>query len=97
MFEVFAGMCFYAAAALRQCDDFVVDSYDDQLTCEIVANDYATDRRWINPGCVPSPEVEPMPEGEPLEGEEIRAVTSYMIDNLDAGQLSRMYAEQSKK
>lgn len=40
MFEVFAGMCFYTALAVRQCDDYIVESYDDQLTCEIVANDY---------------------------------------------------------
>lgn len=63
MFEVFAGMCFYAAAALKQCDDYTVEAYDDQLTCEIVANDYRQDPRWINPACIPSPEVEPMPEG----------------------------------
>lgn len=61
MFEVFAGMCFYAAMGLQRCDDFVIESYDDQLTCEIVANDYQADRRWINPACIPSPEVEPMP------------------------------------
>lgn len=66
MFEVFAGMCFYAAAALKQCDDYTVEAYDDQLTCEIVANDYRKDPRWINPACIPGPEVEAMPEGEPL-------------------------------
>ena len=61
MFEVFAGMCFYAAAALRQCDDFVVDSYDDQLTCEIVANTRRMDTKYINAMCIPDPTVEPMP------------------------------------
>lgn len=66
MFEVFAGMCFYAALGLKQCDDYTVEAYDDQLTCEIVANDYRQDRRWINPACIPGPEVEEMPEGEPL-------------------------------
>lgn len=64
MFEVFAGMCFYSALALKQCDDYVVESYDDQLTCEIVAVDYQRQGRWINPACIPSPEVEPMPESK---------------------------------
>lgn len=66
MFEVFAGMCFYAAAALKECEDYTVEVYDDQLTCEIVANGYRQDHRWINPACIPGPEVEAMPEGEPL-------------------------------
>lgn len=93
MFEVFAGFCFYGAMALRQCDDYTVEVYHDPLTCEIVATDYRQDRRWLNPVCIPSPEVEPMPDGEPLEGDEVRAVVSYMLDNLNADQLVSMYAE----
>lgn len=93
MFEVFAGMCFYSALALKQCDDFIVDSYDDQLTCNIVEREYSTDRRWINPACIPSPEVEPMPEGEEVQDPAV-AVTSFFVDNLDAGKLIEMYASQ---
>ena len=91
MFEVFAGMCFYSALALKQCDDFIVESYDDQLTCEIVAKEYATDRRWINPACIPSPEVEPMPEGEEVQDPAV-AVTTFFVDMLDASHLVEMYA-----
>lgn len=61
MFEVFAGMCFYAVAMTRECHDYTVESYDDQLTCEIVRNDYATRPNWIDAACIPGPEVEPMP------------------------------------
>lgn len=62
MFEVFAGFCFYAALGLSQCDDYVVESYDDQLSCEIAAAGYRReDHRFINAACIPSPEVEPMP------------------------------------
>ncbi len=61
MFEVFAGLCFYGAMALQNCDDYVVETYDDQLSCEIAASAYRRDTRWINPACIPSPEVEPMP------------------------------------
>jgi len=61
MFEVFAGLCLYVAGMATRCDDYVIESYDDQLTCEIVANDYRLDPKWINPACIPSPEVEPMP------------------------------------
>lgn len=93
MFEVFAGMCFYAAAALKQCDDFVVESYDDPLTCEIVAADYRQDSRWINPACIPSPEVEPIPEGEEVQ-DPVGAVTSFFVDNQDAAALVQVYASQ---
>lgn len=61
MFEIFAGLCIYAAGLAASCDDYVVESYDDQLTCEIVAADYRRDPKWVNPACIPSPEVEPMP------------------------------------
>lgn len=97
MFEVFAGMCFYSALALKQCDDFIVESYDDPLTCEIVARDYSQDRRWINPACIPSPEVEPMLEGEAVEGDPAVAVTSFFVDNLSAQSLVEMYATQEAK
>lgn len=93
IFEVFAGMCFYGAAAVRQCDDYVVESYDDVLTCEIVTSEYSRDRRWINPACIDS--LEAMPEGQELteeETEEVREVLSYMLDNLDSSALQRMYA-----
>lgn len=94
MFEVFAGMCFYSALALKQCDDYVVESYDDQLTCEIVAVDYQRQGRWINPACIPSPEVEPMPGGEPVDGDPAAAVSSFFVDNIDAARLIQMYAEK---
>lgn len=61
MFEVFAGMCFYVMGMAARCDDYVVESYDDQLTCEIVAADYRRDPGYINPACIPSEEIEPMP------------------------------------
>lgn len=61
MFEVFAGMCFFVSAMTQECHDYTVESYDDQLTCEIVANNYRRDLNWIDPACIPSPEVEPMP------------------------------------
>lgn len=61
MFEVFAGICFYGASMVTACDDFIVESYDDQLTCEIVASTLRRDTDYINPACIPSPEVEPMP------------------------------------
>lgn len=93
MFEVFAGMCFYSALALKQCDDYVVESYDDQLTCEIVASDYKRQGRWINPACIPSPAVEPMPSGEVVEGDPVVAVSSFFVDNMNAASLIQMYAE----
>ncbi|UZZ64322.1 hypothetical protein A54_82 [Septuagintavirus sv54] len=92
LYEVFAGFCFYGAAAVRQCDDYVVESFDDPLACEIVTTTYEQDRRWINPACIASPEVEAMPEGEELTEEdlqEVKEVMSYMIDNLDAENLQR--------
>jgi hypothetical protein len=61
MFEVFAGMCFYGIAMIRDCEDMVVESYDDPLSCEIVAATYRRNVNWISPACIPSPEVEPMP------------------------------------
>jgi hypothetical protein len=62
MFEVFAGFCFFTAMGLTQCDDYVIESYDDPLSCEIAATGYRReDHRFINPACIPSPEVEPMP------------------------------------
>lgn len=61
MFEVFATVCYMAAFGLNQCDDFVIESYTDQLTCEVVAADLRRDHSYINPACIPSPEVEPMP------------------------------------
>lgn len=63
MFEVFTGLCFYAASMVMHCDDFVVESYDDQLSCEIAAAGYRRDPKYITPACIPSPEVEPMPDG----------------------------------
>jgi hypothetical protein len=61
MFEVFASICLFGAAMVQDCNDYVVESYDDQLTCEIVANGYRLDPLWIDPACIPSPAVEPMP------------------------------------
>ena len=95
MFEVFAGMCFYGAAMLKQCDDYVVESYDDPMTCEIVAVDYQRQGRWINPACLPSESVEPMPEGEPVGDDPARPVCSFFVDNLNAASLIQMYAEIS--
>lgn len=95
MFEVFAGMCFYTALAVRQCDDYIVETYDDQLTCEIVANDYGKKDRWINPACIPTPEVEAMPEGEEVS-DPVVAVSSFFVDNLDAQELINMYVKNQK-
>ncbi|WNT48238.1 hypothetical protein SPLA5a_PHROGS00155 [Salmonella phage SPLA5a] len=61
MFEVFAGICFYGASMMMQCDDFVIESYDDPLSCEIAASGLRRDLDYIDPACIPSPEVEPMP------------------------------------
>lgn len=60
MFEVFATMCFLSNFIMN-CEDYVIDSYDDPLTCEIVAEGYRKDNRYILSQCIPSPEVEPMP------------------------------------
>ena len=61
MFEVFATMCFFGGLGLAECNDYVTDSYDDQLTCEIVANTRRMDTTYINAMCIPDPTVEPMP------------------------------------
>lgn len=61
MFEVFAGMCFYGAMLVRDCHDYTVESYNDPLSCEIVVADYRRNPNWIDPACIPGPEVEPMP------------------------------------
>lgn len=61
MFEVFATMCFLSNFGYMTCEDYVVDSYDDQVTCEIVAAERRKDRRYILAQCIPGPEVEPMP------------------------------------
>jgi len=61
MFEVFASLCFYGASMILQCEDFVIESYDDQLSCEIATSAYRRDSGFINPACIPSPDVEEMP------------------------------------
>lgn len=62
MFEVFATFCFFSGLGLPQCDDYIVETYDDPLSCEIAAAGYRRgDHHFINPACIPSPEVEPMP------------------------------------
>lgn len=95
MFEVFAGFCFYGASMIMQCEDYVIDSYDDQLSCEIATNYYRRDNGFIQPACIPSPEVEPMPDGEKVS-DPVAAVTSFFVDNLDAAALVQMYAAQEK-
>jgi hypothetical protein len=61
MFEVFAVVCALSGYGLNQCDDYVIDSYDDRLTCEISAAGSARDKRYYLVACIPSPEIEPMP------------------------------------
>ena len=96
MFEVFATVCFFGGMGLAGCDDYVTDSADDQLTCEIVANARRMDTKYINVMCIPSPEVEPMPGGEEVEGDPVVAVTSFFVDHLNAADLVAMYAHQAK-
>lgn len=61
MFEVFATMCFLSNFGFMNCKDYVTDTFDDQVTCEIVAAERRKDTSYILAQCIPSPEVEPMP------------------------------------
>lgn len=61
MFEVFAVTCMLSGFGYMNCDDNIIDSYDDPVTCEIVAADRRKDHRYMLVQCIPGPEVEPMP------------------------------------
>lgn len=55
MFEIFASICMFTTLGVTQCDDFSLATYDDPLTCEIVAADVRRDPRYVDPVCIEYP------------------------------------------
>lgn len=61
MFEVFAVLCFVGKYGLIDCQDFVLDALPDPLSCEVVAQGYRKDLRYVDVACIPDETIEPMP------------------------------------